>query len=506
MADYALYLYENPVINDAQVDTLTDKFKDPHLEDGSGWRRTIASWGGCLYGESLFSGSGWEMEEFFLQSLYRRVVEVVGGQETWEGFIGEMALTYNNGDVFVRSMNPVANYCKVIYQRIGSNLFTNGSAESGTAATWTAVGSPSTLETSTAWFTNGAQSIHIITDASDEGTQIETGLALDSGWSYTCSAFSKNVSGSWTIAVHRADNDAIMAQRAAADLGQISLNCVVPDTNTYTGNTYVRLTASTTGSRAYFDGAIYRKAPYSVPTGWETDLPSVDQFSRLEKILARSAMTSTSASNIAATYVYQNAFPRTKLPDWFEVVRQKRRQNIEPESLLVRVYGYGKWIFERRYLTGGMAGGASSIITSIIGEQSLLSAGRIENNAAAVQIEDDETISLWDAAEDIAESGDGSGYPWMIGSYPGMVFEYHSRPSVVRYEYRRGNLYHKEGGLVHPAQARPNFCRIANWPQEPRATTGVTTQDPDVVWLDEIEFIAPNTLRFRREQETDEFA
>jgi hypothetical protein len=122
-----------------------------------------------------------------------------------------------------------------------------------------------------------------------------------------------------------------------------------------------------------------------------------------------------------------------------------------------------------------------------------------------VQIEDDETISLWDAVEDIAESGDGSGYPWMAGSYPGRVFDYHARPSTVKYDYRNGKLYHREGGLVHPAQARPNFCRIANWPEEPRMVTGVVTQDPDVVWLDEIEFVAPNTLRFRREEEGEFF-
>jgi hypothetical protein len=505
VANYALLLYENPVISDAQIDTLTDKFKDPARDDGAGWRRSIAAWGGCLYGESPFNAPGWEMEEFFLQSLYRRIVEVVGGQETWEGLIGEMTLTYSNGDVFVRSMNPVANYTKVIYQRIGQNLFANGSAESSTASTWTAVGTPATLETSTAWFTNGSQSIHIITDAADEGVQIEDQLAIVAGWAYTCNVFARNVSGTWMLAVYRDDDSSIVAQRETNDVGQIALSCSIPDTNEYTGNTYVRLIDTIGAGRAYFDSAVYRKAPYSVTTGWETDNISVDQFGRLEKIIARSAMTSTSAANIASTYVYHNAFPRTKLPDWFEVIREQRRQNVVPESLIVSVYGYGQFLFKRKFLTAGLAGNAKDTMSTIIGLQSILSAGRLENNTQAVQIEDDETISLWDAVEDIAESGDGSGYPWMAGSYPGRVFDYHARPSTVKYDYRNGKLYHREGGLVHPAQARPNFCRIANWPEEPRMVTGVVTQDPDVVWLDEIEFVAPNTLRFRREEEGEFF-
>jgi hypothetical protein len=204
----ALNLYDNVKRGDALIANLGNGMSGKMHS----WRRSVRAKGGYWLGTAAFVGSTDEMLEMFLEGMARRIVENDGGITTWEGMIVEMDLTLN-GVTYRRSLLPCANAVQVVYSKIGDTLFSDGSAES---AAWTQVGTPSTHERSLAWVVKGMYSMHVVADAADEGTQIESGIAVIAGAAYMAGVTMRLYSGTWTFAAYRADNDNILGQSSGS--------------------------------------------------------------------------------------------------------------------------------------------------------------------------------------------------------------------------------------------------------------------------------------------------
>lgn len=490
MNDYSLNLFENVKLNNTFIANLTDRIPD--------WSRSFRDVGGCWLGGGTMKGSTFELRDFFLTGLFRRIEEKYGGEVTWEGLIVELELMHK-GQKFVRSILPMANYAQVIYQFIGPNLFADGSAES---ASWTSVGSPSTHEQSTVWFSKGTQSVHVITASSGDGTQIEAGLSIAVGRSYLCRVSSNIVSGTWTVAIHRTTDDTVLASRTSAVTGAEVLTATIPESSDYGGaNTvYVRVTADAGGAEAFFDAAVFQLAPFRKETRWHTDTASENDYGRIERILIKSGMTDAQADGKAADIVTRNAQPRSMPPDKFKTLVGTKAT----DSLKITVAGYSHTMAWKHTVTTGGTDDANNHISNLVEEAEFISAGNIKTNSVSTLVEEHNPITLWDAAEDVIDAGNGSGANWLGGVYPGRVFRYEDRPTNVDYHFRNGEILTVQDGYIEPWRVVPGLCKMVDMPIEAPGVTDIAQNDPRVVWLSEIRFFAAdNRVEFTRER-TDE--
>lgn len=237
------------------------------LTAGAGFRRNISqqvrdTWvhsvrriGGywlatCEYRTSSAS----EMMALFMDGITREVQATVGGQAIFEGFLAEAVLRLD-GQEYRRGWGDIANKVKVIYSRIGDNQFTNGSAESGA---WTAYGTPTTLEQSTTWVSDGTYSCHIITDATNEGATIQTGITIVASKSYDCRVSVSIISGTWVLEIYRTDTGAALGSATNTQTGNAVMRASVGDNNPYAGTIGVRLYCTDAAGEIYADGAVFQ--------------------------------------------------------------------------------------------------------------------------------------------------------------------------------------------------------------------------------------------------------
>ena len=142
--------------------------------------------------------------------------------------------------------------------------------------------------------------------------------------------------------------------------------------------------------------------------------------------------------------------------------------------------------------------GASTLITTLVGETEFVTAGRIETNALSIGAESMSKRN-GDIIEDIINQGDASGNVWKGGVYADKKLVYEPAPTTIDYILRNGALYDKAGVVVDPALINPGFyVRDTNAPMgmQPPGTSNIF-DDPQVSYCDEVEFIWPDTLRLK---------
>lgn len=452
------------------------------------WQHTTRDVGGYWSASGDWGGSRSSMLEMFLNGVGRRIVESAGGLTTWEGLAADLELTLD-GQTYIRTLPACANAIRCIYSTIGDNVFTDGSAESGA---WTPVGTPSTHERVTTWATQGTYGMHVVTDAGNEGTEIENGLSITARVAYQCHVTVKVVSGTWTLAVHDSGDDAIIASRATTGTGRDVLMVRIGDNNTAT-TVYVRLTADAASREIYADNAMLQTAPLRAETEWYTDDDSIEEWGRIEDVLLEAAMTDATAEAKVQTELARRAWPRSRPPVQFSVADLGKE-----DGLSIVFLGYSHTLKWRHLLTCGTAG-MSTQVAALVGESEFVTAGAIDTNSTSYQIEEGEPIRIWDELVDIIAAGDDTGARWMGGVYGGRVFDYEARPTTLSYHYRSGRLLDVHGGEVKPWLARPGLARLDDAPVGPSEITGDIADDPRNVWISEITYTAPDGLEFKRE-------
>lgn len=479
-----LNLFDNVKQSDALIANLGDGVKGTLRN----WRHTTRDMGGYWSASGDWDGSRASMLEMFLNGVKRRIVESDGSGTTWEGLAADLELTLD-GQTYIRTLPACANAVRCIYSTIGDNVFTDGSAET---AAWAAVGTPSTCERVTTWATQGTYGMHIVTDAADEGVEIENGLSITASVAYQCHVTVEVMSGTWTLAVHDTSDDSIIASRVTVGTGRSVLLVNIGDSNTAT-SVYVRLTADAASREIYADAAVLQTSPLRAETEWYTNTDSITEWGRIEDVLLEAAMADASAESLVQTELAARAWPRTRPPVQFSIADTGKK-----DGLSIVFLGYShtlKWLHLLTCTTAGM----STQVTTLIGEAEFVTAGAINTNSTSYQVEGGEPIRIWDELVDIVAAGDDTGAKWMGGVYGGRTFDYEARPTTLSYHYRGGYLLDVHGGAVKPWAVRPGLARVDDMPVGPGQITGDIADDPRNVWIYEVTFTAPDGLEFKRE-------
>ena len=452
------------------------------------WQHTTRDIGGYWSASGDWHGSRSTMLEMFLNGVARRIVAGAGGFVAWEGFAADLELTLD-GQTYIRTLPACANAIRCIYSTIGDNVFSDGSAES---AAWAAVGTPPTRERVTTWASHGTYGMHVVTDNSGEGVEIESGLSITAGVAYQCYVTVEVVSGTWTLAVRDTSDNSIIASRASTATGHDVLMVSIGDNNTAT-SVYVRLTADAASREIYADDAVLQTAPLRAETEWHTDDDSIAEWGRIEDILLEAARTDASAESLVQTKLAERSWPRSYPPVQFSMADLGKE-----DGLSIVFLGYVHTLKWRHLLTCTTAAMSTQVAT-LVGESEFVTAGAISTNDTSYQIVAGEPCRIWDELVDIVDAGDDTGAKWTGGVYGGREFNYEARPTTLSYHYRGGRLLDVHGGAVKPWLARPGLARVDNMPVGPGEITGRIADDPRNVWISEVTFVAPDGLEFKRE-------
>ncbi len=451
---------------------------------GRTWKQITRRIGGYWMATNEWEGPKWRKLFMFLEGLGRGILVFGGGLVIWDGFLGEMKLTWR-GQEYLRSWGDISNRVKCIYSHIGDNLLTNGSAES---ERWEGVGTPTTREQSTVWFSDGIYSCHLITDAVDEGGLIQAATAIAANVYYECRCTVKVVAGIWTLEVYKDDGSGVvLASSSRPDAGQSVLRCSIDDKNTYAGNIGVRLVCKDAAGEVYGDGAVFQEGPVRAETGWYEDTTSQSEYGKLEEVLLEAGMTDAAANAKAQTHLGEHAWPHTVAPSILQL------ENDGETKLEMTWLGYA-WSLRSPYslITGTDA--ASDHVSALLAASEFVTAGIVESNAMNYQIDDRAPLKIWEILEDIARVGDANGKLWGLGVYAGRKMEYRAWDTTCLTRFRGGTLYNLVGGEMEPWLMQPGLVYLDDMPVGPVGTTGFTIDDPHVQVMDEVEWSVEDWL------------
>jgi hypothetical protein len=206
------------------------------------------------------------------------------------------------------------------------------------------------------------------------------------------------------------------------------------------------------------------------------------------------AYDSTSATAKRDKRLADNAFPRS------------RPQGGSGGGLAVQTGGNtlhvmcAGYVFSmnRRYQTSDIAAGnLSAQISTLVGNSEFVTAGTIETNTLSVPVSvTGVEVRLWDLISELVEMGDASGNLYVGGVYEDQKFHYEAAETVVTHYWRKGRLLNRGFSQVLPTMIRPDIIvQFENSPGEFIPPGGAARDDPRSVYIEEVEFIAPNSYR-----------
>lgn len=458
------------------------------------WKHTIKDVGGNWIGDGAFDPEKFtpsQMREFFLTMLGTRIIVIQGGIDWWEGQIVNLEYT-TRGQTFRRTLEELANRTKIIYTKIGPQLFINGDVET---AAWTTVSTPSTIETTTDWFAKGTTAMHIVSDAASEGAQVEdsgtpAAITITAGRAYVISMVVEVIAGTWTLQVQDTATGDVIAQRSTGGTGREWLQCQIADDNSIT-SVRVRILSSDASEEIFADAAIFRTAPVRSETRWWEDADSINAYGRIEGVFLTGEKMDDEADGDARRELAERAWAVTLPPDRGSSSGQLSIGQQQPDQLTLSALGMVWTLKWRHALTDGEDNAASQIKALLDESQFIASSNGIfdRTNAASALIQSSTPITLWDGIEKAVEVGSGSGVPWTGGVYPGRVFQYEPRSPCLLYEHRNGVMRYYRGAVVDPLDFRPGYCLMSDMPQEPTPAGASAVDDPRRVWLSETAFV-----------------
>ena len=444
---------------------------------GNTWRHSIRSRGGFWIATSMYDADTGDMEEMFMDGMMREIRAQVGGMVVWQGFLAQQEYT-RNGLLYVRTWKNVANNIKAIYSRIGDNLFTNGSAESGA---WASVGTPTTNAQSTTWVTDGTYSDWLITDAANEGATIQAAIAIVGSKGYDLRLSTNIVSGTWALQILRDDTGAVIAESTENTAGQRVMSTYIGDDNLYTGNITVQFICTTATGEAYGDGGVFQEAPARAETSWQGNTTSSADYGLIEDVLLEAGMSDAAANALVATELAERAWIQTQPASEFKVAPVDA-----PDSLKLTWLGY-VFTLRNKYTNESGVANASTHVTNVITDSEFVTAGTISANAMGYYIDERAPLRGWEAIHEITRAGDASGARWNCGVYGGRMFDYNAADLSVRYRMRGGLLYNIAGGAMEPWFMLPGVVRMDDMIIT-AVGAGATRDDPRNVFIEEVEF------------------
>lgn len=441
---------------------------------GATWKRSVRDIGGYWIGTARWDGTRRELLDVFQNGLQWELREMHGGRMTWQGFLAGMSLTLD-GQTYVRDWAELANRVKTVYTWIGTNLITNSSCES---AAWAAWGTPSTCERSSAWASEGTYSTHVVTDAAEEGVQVQSSITVIPRREYQARVTVKIVSGEWRLEL--ADAQAVVDSYVISEPGEWVLYATVPETNTSTV-IGMRLVCSNASGELYGDAAVFQLAPARAETGWYQDTVSQTEYGTREAILLQGGLTNAQANALATRYLAEHRWALAIPPTTIRPIGDDRE-----DTLALTFLGYVFTLSNRHTQLTGQDAQASAAVSSLLAEASeFIIPGSIQQNTLSVHIDDTEALRVWDALRVIIEAGDTSGNRWTGGVYNDRRFDYGAASSVAVARQRAGKLFSMSGGVLEGWYARPGYVLLDDLPSF-YDVAGVG--QPNAVWMSEVEF------------------
>lgn len=455
------------------------------------WSHVIRRRGGFWSAEAQYEDARERMLDLFANGLMLDVRRTREGLTCWHGFLSAMELELD-GATWQRSIFDVANRIKSLYTNIAPNLLTNGGGESGA---WTGYNSPTTVEQSTAWKTDGTYSIHIVAGAASKGAWIQQTITIAARTVYDLKVSVKIESGTWLLAVVRDDTDEGLAEAQTNDAGEAVLMCSIADTNEYSGDVSIRIETVGATGEIYCDAGEFVRAPQQAETGLAEDTLSQAEYGRIEAVLLRAGLTTEAANNEVAAYLRDHAWPRTTPSEEFQIgaVRAKRAQ----PKLTLSLSGYWATL-AFLHAPALVTDDASVLIENLIAPSPYVSVGRIQNNTTQIAIDARAPIKITEALLDIAAASDTTGLAWSIGVYEDRQLV--SEPIERRIDYRfvKGQMRDANRALVALECVRPGWMYLEDTPVTVNALSPDGLDDPHWVYIDEVQFEEPDTLRLRK--------
>lgn len=459
---------------------------------GASWRRSIRAIGGYWQATADYAGPAWEMAELFLGGLGQEVRETVGGFLTWQGFLAEMELTLG-GVTYTRRWLDLANAVQTIYTKLGDNLLTNGSVESGA---WAAFNIPSTGPSqSTAWVADGTYSCYIENLVhTNSGAYLQQNVTIVAGQAYDCQVALNLVAGTWTLLVqqHGAGFSGglplkVLAQSTTNTTGNGVLRCSIPNSNTYAGGVDLIVYNPYTDGKAYFDQASFRISAAQARTAWYADTAPQAEYGTLQLALLQSSLSDAAANALAATTLAEQKWPRTTPAGTFGASAAA-----PADGLKLTFAGYA-WSLRNKYAPATIAGttqNASTHVANLVADSEFIAAGAIASNTFQYQVDDRAPLREWAVLETIAQAGDAAGNRWNLGVYANRLLYYQMASQSVDYHFRGGQLLNSAGGAMEPWLAAPGLIYLDDMPVGPGSLTANAADDPHVVFVEEVEFDA----------------
>lgn len=444
------------------------------------WHHTTRDVGGYWSATCEYQATRGEMDDLFYRGLLREIRASRAGFSIWDGFLGAMQYT-RDGVTWTQSIDGLANAVRALYTRIGENLCTNGSAESGP---WTVVNG-ATVEQSTAWVTQGNYSCLItVNDTTVRGADVEPSVMLYAETAYNISIDVHVTGGSWRIAVNKTGDDAkIAAKSTKGKQGDIKIQFSIPATNAYQGTVRFRITSEASAGSIYCDNAMFQEAPFAATTNWKEDAASLNEFGRIENVLYLNTLTEAAANARAQTVLYESSWPISEPPS-DDLSGSANRK----DKLQLTFFGY---IFTARWRYGSYAAVdtmTNYVLSALALQSQYLQRGLVKSNATEFQADTNDPISLWKMLSEIAAAGDESGNPWTLGVYADRKLNYLPRDPATLYTFRGGIAYDKSGHRATGYLARPGWAEFVDAPRSLGSATINRNRTTTRVYIREIEY------------------
>jgi len=490
---FALTLHGDAVIGGMPLD-VTKKL--------TGWTRSIYRIGGFWQGTASYNlaeGNEYEMRDLFINGLGRRVTEEIGGDVTWEGFLGEMDMVLD-GQRWTRSLIDCANAVQIAYTRTSENLFENPSVETTAWPEEPSGATPTTLERTTDWAVVGDYSMHCVTQAApnDQGMQVGVNadgntITIESEMAYQVQVSVKVVSGTWVLKVKEqvSGTDATIAKAKTIGTGEQTLTAEITPDNTFVTVRVILIekTAGDTGE-IYADNARFQYTPVSAETGWFTDATSIATYGRIEDIVMEEVLTGEEATGRARWHLGRRAWPRTLPAKRMSIVSGQSRAN----SLTMHFFGYVYTLNWQHIVTTGGEYQANVQLASLIAESEFVTSGTIIENTMTAMVDNDYPTRLWDKIKKIISAGDDDGAEWSGGVYQDRLFNYNPTPTTVQYHLAGGQFLAANYSPVPPWQIRPGLTMLDDMPVGPTEITGRLADDPRIVLLEGVTYTYPDKV------------
>lgn len=468
-------LYESIQRGNAQLDNVKGIMAPT-------WKSRTRARGGFWTAECEWNDIPSEQEIMFQEGLMREIRASVGGMAVWEGFAAEMELK-RHGESFTRWWGDIHNRVKCIYTRLAENKLTNGSAET---SAWASYGTPTTNEQSEAWKTHGTYSDHIITDASNEGATIQTGISIVAGKHYDCQAQVNVIAGTFKLQIYREDTGASLGSTMQSAPAQSQMWATIAEDNSYSGTVGIRIFTTTASGEMYADDVTFREGPVQAETSYYEDADSQAEYGVIEEALLEAGLSDETANGKAQTKLTESAWPRAHPPDEGAVTGK--------DGLSIVWYGH-VFTLRNQYALNVGPDPASDIITAAIGESQYITAGAIEANSMEYQGDDRGPLRLWEIIRDVTMAGDASGNRWECGVYENRLFKYQQAANVLTGRWRGGRLWNMAGGVREAWYARPGPVNMDNMPLGPPDLSGLYADNPRVAFIEELEFDVADWLK-----------